>query len=155
VVAAIALIILATHSKETINGLVGNTDSLTVPNSEDISITKENIIEQATAASYKDLIRNPDNYTGEYVVLSVDLKQIYENKYYFCYSNSEDSGMHYYGDVYCVLDKRVDDTEKLLESDVLKVYGRFTGLQEFTNKTDSDDKAEMPVIEMLYVDIEG
>lgn len=119
--------------------------------------TKDEIAELVAMASYKDLLRTPDDYVDQYVVATVKISQILDggwlddNVYYFGYTDNDGYEL-YFDDEYCFLDKRVDDTTKLLEDDILKVYGKFTGLQTFKRALTKVD-AELPRVEMLYVEI--
>jgi len=120
-------------------------------------VTKEDILSQKTSATYKDLLRTPDEYAGEYVVVTAKINQILEEgifettKYYF--GRTDESGYEFYfDDEYCFMDKRLDDDTKLLEEDVLVVYGRFAELKKFSRALTGAD-VEIPVVEMLYVEI--
>ena len=121
--------------------------------------TKEEMLEAVTEVSYKDLLRTPDKYINQYVVITVKINQVLEggwldgNTYYFGHTDNDGYGW-YFDDEYCLLDKRVDDSTKLLEDDILKIYGKFTGLQTFKRAlTNVDD--EVPCVDMLYVEIIG
>lgn len=121
--------------------------------------TKDELLALAAAnsSSYKDLLRTPDDYIDQYMVLTVKLNQVLEggwlddNVYYFGYTDN-DGYEWYFDDKYCFLDGRIDDGTKLLESDVLRVYGRFVGAKTFTTALIGTD-SELPCVEMLYVEI--
>ena len=55
-------------------------------------------------------------------------------------------------DEYYALDKRSSDSVKILQDDVITIYGEFTGMtnvtRALTNTTD-----EIPCIDVAYVDI--
>ena len=117
-------------------------------------ISRESIEELKISASYKDLLRNPDEYRDEYVVITVQIRQILKSgskTYYFGYT--DESGYNFYfDDQYGFVDKRIDDNTKLLEEDILRVYGRFSGLKSFKRAL-TNVEVEIPCIEILYADI--
>jgi len=127
---------------------VGNEESL---------VSKEDILTQKTDTSYKDLLRNPDDHVGEYVIVTVQISQVLEaglfddETFYFGHTDNADTGF-FFDDEYSFVDSRIDDDTKLLEGDVLKIYGKFTGLETFSRAlTTAED--ELPCVEMLYVEI--
>ena len=120
-------------------------------------ITREYIASHATWATYKDLLRYPDNYVGSYVVVEVKISQIIETggilfpgkTYYRGYTDNDGYGW-YLDDEYCFTDDRLEGNMKILEDDKIIVYGQFTGLKEFTRAlTKTTD--EFPVISILYL----
>ena len=115
--------------------------------------TKEEIKETYVDATYKDLMRNPDNYEDMYVIVTVKISQILKDGkvYYFGYTDNDGYGL-YFDDEFCFLDERVDDDTKLLEDDVLKIYGRFSGLRGFKRAL-TKVESEIPCVEMLYAEI--
>lgn len=121
------------------------------------AITQAEIEAQATTATYKDLLRYPDEHSGDYIVLTVEISQVLDgglldnNTYYFGYTDDTGYGL-YIDDRYCLLDKRIGDDTKLLKGDVILVYGRFTELKTFEAAL-TGAKSEIPCVEMLYVEI--
>lgn len=120
-------------------------------------LSMEDIAKNAIDVSYKDLIRTPEQYIGKYLLVTVEIYQIMEPGFFetttYFFGRTDESGYGWYlDDDYCFVDKRLDDDTKLLEDDVLKIYGKFVGTETFmrslTGKT-----TEMPQIEMLYVEI--
>lgn len=58
----------------------------------------------------------------------------------------------YADDEYYMLDKRGDDAVKILDDDIIVVYGEFTGLEKITRALTSTTD-ELPRIEVKYADL--
>lgn len=103
--------------------------------------------------SYKDLMRYPEEYKGELVTIDLKISQTmdYSRKYYRCYADKNGRNA-YYGDEYYVSDYRTTDDTKLLDEDIIRVYGTFDGLEVITRALTSTSE-EIPKIKMLYAEI--
>lgn len=112
--------------------------------------TKEEIVSSATTASYKDMMRDPDTYKGQYIVLTVKVQQTVTDGQFRVYT--DDGTGWYMADEYYMLDKRVDDNTKILDSDVIKVYGQYDGTREMTRAL-TGTKEEIPVVNILYTEL--
>lgn len=107
---------------------------------------------------YKDVLRNPEGYIGEKIVITVEVSTVkpksFTNptKYYFAYSESEPGSGFFYGDRYGIFDKRVNPDElKILEDDVIKVWGEISEPQETTSLIVNGE--ELFCIDMKYVEL--
>lgn len=104
--------------------------------------------------NYKNVLRNPEKYIGEKIVVTVQINTVKEEgflnptKYYFAYSEG-DYGL-FYEDRYAIFDKR-EDTEnpKLLSEDIIKVWGEISEPQETTSLILNSE--EVFCIDMKYV----
>ena len=66
---------------------------------------------------------------------------------------TDNSGYGFYADdEYYMLDKRGDDAVKILDDDIIVVYGEFTGLEKITRALTSTTD-ELPRIEVKYADL--
>lgn len=103
---------------------------------------------------YKDVLRNPENYVGEKVKITVKINTVVEEswmndcKYYFAYSNDEYD--LWFGDEYVIFDRREEQNPKLLEDDVITVYGEITDPEHTTSLILSG--SELFAIDMKYID---
>lgn len=106
---------------------------------------------------YKDLARNPESYQGKKIKLKVKISQIIDggilddNTYYRVYTNGEDD-MWWLGDEYLIMDSREDKTLKLLEDDIIEVYGEFDGTTELERALTGTTE-EVLLIDMKYVSL--
>lgn len=113
-------------------------------------VTRDEIAASATTASYKDLMRTPEDYEGQYIVLTVKVQQTVKDGQFRVYT--DDGNGWYMADEYYMLDKRVDDDTKILDDDVIKVYGQYEGAEEVVRAL-TGTKDEVPVIDILYIDL--
>lgn len=123
-------------------------------------ITLKEIKAQAKKLKYKKIMRNPEKYEGKYFyakvkIFSVENGSIFSgyDKAYKAYTN-DDYNM-WLGDMIYLLDNR--DTEskdyvKILEDDIVKVYGRFDELVETKNALNGTKGEEMS-LQLLYVEL--
>lgn len=102
---------------------------------------------------YKSILRNPEDYTARYITVTLEISQVIksgwldEKTYYRCYTD-DGSGL-YWGNEYYIVDYRPSDAMKLLDGDVIQVYGQVLGIEEVTRAlTRTDD--EVVSIAMLY-----
>lgn len=102
---------------------------------------------------YKDVLRNPDDYVGKRVKITVKISSVHEKtwlnstKYYMAYSQSD---YGWYGDRYGVFDLREEQTLKLLEDDIITVYGEISD-PEYTSSLIVNG-SETFCIDMKYID---
>ena len=106
--------------------------------------------------AYKEIARNPKNFVGEKIVLTVKVYQIMkgglwgDEEYYRAYTNDE-YGI-WLGDEYIIYDERVNDDTKVLQDDILKVYGTIAGTTEVTRALTGVTE-EIPAINMKYLEL--
>lgn len=123
------------------------------PSAEEI---KQTFIESCNEYSYKTLARNPDDYIGERIVLTVKVEQILQgglfdsNEYYRVYTNDEYDW--WMGDEYFMYDYRVDDDMRILENDILKIYGEFAGLEGVV-RAFSQTTEYVPAVKVYYLEL--
>ena len=112
---------------------------------------------QCRQMDFKELFRYPDKYKGTKVMVKVRVAQIVSanfsgsRKAWRAYTDNSGYGF-YADDEYYMLDKRGGDAVKILEDDIITVYGEFTGLEKITRVlTGTTD--ELPRIEVKYADL--
>ena len=112
---------------------------------------------ECETVNYKDLCRYPDQYPGKKITITGIVQQImYANwlssdKAWRVQTDNDGYG-YYLDDEYYAIDKRPSDAIKVLQDDIVVIYGEFTGMtnvtRALTNTTD-----EIPCIDVAYVDI--
>ena len=113
--------------------------------------------EDCVEVSYKDLCRYPEKYEGTKIVVKVKVSQIIDanfsgsEKAWRTYTDNSGYGF-YADDEYYMLDKRGGDAVKILDDDIITVYGEFTGLEKITRALTSTTD-ELPRIEVKYADL--
>lgn len=106
---------------------------------------------------YKTLLRNPDDYIGQRIIITAKIQQImqggiFDSNQYYRLLTDNDGYEFYLDDEYFMYDYRTSDTTKLLNDDIIRVYAEFSGLQEIKRAL-TGTKEEIPAIKAYYVDL--
>lgn len=120
-------------------------------------ISEDDYKAECQTVDYKELCRYPEKYEGTKIVVKVKVSQIIDanfsgsKKAWRTYTDNSGYGF-YADDEYYMLDKRGGDAVKILEDDIITVYGEFTGLEKITRALTSTTD-ELPRIEVKYADL--
>lgn len=147
--------------------IVTQEETTTEPETEETTTEEETTVAETESEDefksscqeigYKKLLRTPDDYVGERIVITAEVQQVIDgglfddSKYYRVQTDNNDSG-YYFDDEYFMYDNRVDDDMKILDGDVLKIYGEFTGL-ETMKRVITGSKDEVPAIKAYYIEL--
>lgn len=113
---------------------------------------KNEYIKSCREYGYKKVLRNPDKYIGKKIKIRVRISSVHEKsflnstKYYFANSKGE---YGWYGDQYGIFDKRDAEKPKLLEDDIIEVYGEIAEPEETSSLIVNSQ--ELFCIDMKYV----
>lgn len=107
---------------------------------------------------YRDFLRNPSKHIGEKVCVQVSIRQVLNDgneKYYFANGATGNESYSereiWFGDDYCIVDKRPRNSTNIIVGDIVTVYGTFKGIETFTLKF-FETEEEVPVIDIKYCD---
>lgn len=120
-------------------------------------ISEDDYKAECQTVGYKELCRYPEKYEGTKIVVKVKVSQIIDanfsgsEKAWRTYTDNSGYGF-YADDEYYMLDKRGGDAVKILDDDIIVVYGEFTGLEKITRALTSTTD-ELPRIEVKYADL--
>lgn len=120
-------------------------------------VGEDNYKAECQTVDYKELCRYPEKYEGTKIVVKVKVPQIIDanfsgsEKAWRTYTDNSGYGF-YADDEYYMLDKRGGDAVKILDDDIIVVYGEFTGLEKITRALTSTTD-ELPRIEVKYADL--
>lgn len=126
--------------------------------SPDPAVEEDEYKESCEVVNYKDLCRYPGDYIGTAIRVEVKIYQIMNAGGLFSKETAwrgmtdNDGYNFYFDDEYYLLDKRPEGSVKVLEDDILVVYGEFTGLEEITRALTFTTE-EIPRIDVKYVEI--
>lgn len=108
---------------------------------------KEGYIAAAKTYEYKDLERGPDKYKGEIAVFEGEVIQvsesIFDNVIYRVKVNESD--------IVYVTYKRSEGEPRVLEDDVIRLYGELDGITTYTSVLAG--KISVPAIKAKYIDV--
>lgn len=120
-------------------------------------ISEDDYKAECQTVDYKELCRYPEKYEGTKISVKVKVSQIIDanfsgsEKAWRTYTDNSGYGF-YADDEYYMLDKRGGDAVKILDDDIIVVYGEFTGLEKITRALTSTTD-ELPRIEVKYADL--
>lgn len=120
-------------------------------------ISEDDYKAECQTVDYKELCRYPEKYEGTKIVVKVKVSQIIDanfsgsEKAWRTYTDNSGYGC-YADDEYYMLDKRGGDAVKILDDDIITVYGEFTGLEKITRALTSTTD-ELPRVEVKYADL--
>lgn len=117
---------------------------------------KQAFIDKCKEYNYKDILRYPDKYKGKKIKVTVKIYQKFGgglfdgSEYYRSYTNDDyDTWMN---NEFVFTDERESDDTKLLEDDIIVIYGTYDGTKKIERAlTNTDD--EVPIIKAKYITI--
>ncbi|ACV23633.1 hypothetical protein Shel_26310 [Slackia heliotrinireducens DSM 20476] len=118
------------------------------------TVTKDQFIEDCSTVTYEDLARNESDWTGENVCVYGQVIQVTEdaeNTMYRVSISPTDYGG--WDDPVIVLIDNADLEDRVLEDDIVTVYGVSTGLYTYTTVLGASQT--VPSILASYIDIDG
>lgn len=115
-------------------------------------ISEEDYRSACQPFDYKELCRYPDKHKGEFVKVEVRVSQILKDGETYWQGYTDEDGFGYYDNEYVLIDRRGRDAVRVLEEDILVVYGQYRGLVTMERALGSV-KVELPCIEVEYIDI--
>jgi len=128
-----------------ISGCVQEESSTKTP-----TMSVEEIKSSALTISYDDLMRNNENYVGEVAYYRgevVQVSEIYGDKYVLRVATKQEPYIGYFKDVIWVNYKG----KRLLEDDIIDVWGRVKGLKTYTAVLGNE--ITIPEIDSLHVEL--
>lgn len=122
----------------------------------DIQMSKEDFIASCEEIPYKTLARNPEDYIGKHIKLTVKVSQILQGgffddgEYYRVYTNDEYN--LWLGDEYFMYDCRTEEDMKILQDDILTVYAECDGTT-MVERALTGTKEDVVSIKAIYIEL--
>lgn len=143
-----------------LTGLIFNIDKNEVVEDTQLQSGQEELEEyekeykkKCKSYTYKEIARNPDKVYGEYSKVTGKVVQVFETD-----DNVElrvditESEYGYYSDtVYVYYVRRNKGEDRILEDDIIEIYGTLEGLETYTSVLGND--VTLPKIEAEYIEI--
>lgn len=126
-----------------------------VKTKEELEKEKKDFISKCKSYKFKDLMRNPKDYKNKEIKLKGKIEQtldggfLDDTKYYRVLVDVDNDGYYLENEEYYIADKRIEKEPKLLDDDVIELFGTFEGTEKLTRVLGNSD--EIPKIEMKYV----
>ena len=122
-----------------------------------VELSEDEYKAKCVEVDYKDLCRYPEKYSHKRIKVKAKIQQVMDarlfnsSKTYRVQTDTSGYGW-YLDDEYFVTDKRTLGSVKLLEDDVIVIYGEFSGMEKVTRAlTWTTD--EVPGIQMKYAEL--
>jgi hypothetical protein len=105
-----------------------------------------------SSVDYKELARNPDNYTGQDIMFKGKIIQVQEDGNNAVYRVNVTEGEYgYWDDTIIVFFDKSDTTSRFLEDDIVTIYGQSTGI--YTYETVLGSNMSIPSMLAYYMDL--
>lgn len=113
--------------------------------------------ENCSKVSYKEIARNPDKYTGKQVKFTGEVSQVIESAWgtgvTLLVNVTKDEYGLYDDTIYVDYTPKSSGEERILEDDIITIYGDFEGLTSYTSVLGA--KITVPQINASYIDIKS
>lgn len=128
--------------------------SNTEPSETEPTTSVDDYKAECKSYDYKKVLRNPDDYIGKKIKLTVKISTVstesaFRPKYYFAYTNDEYD--MWWEDRYAIFDMRENKEPKLLEDDIIIVYGEISSPRETQSLIVNSE--EVFCVDMKYVEL--
>ena len=117
--------------------------------------SEEEFKQSCSDLDYKEFMRYPEKHIGDKVKLECKVVQNVmdtNGNIAFYHGQTRDDNGYWLGNEFVIFDNRSDDT-RILEDDIITVYGKFTGMETVQRIIGQGYNTELPAIKMIYVDI--
>ena len=127
-------------------------------NSNDgVTINRADYIESCRSYNYKDLMRDPDAYTGKHIYIKGKVVQVMQSdpssNYYKLVVATSGYGGILYDDKFYVTYTLKSSEKRILEDDNIIFYGDFNGL--ISRKTVLGESITLPKISAKFMEMES
>ena len=116
-------------------------------------IAQKDFKKSCTEIKYEDLARNPDSYKGQNLMFKgevIQCEQSYGTSYYARVNVTVDE-YGFYSDTIYVTFEIPEDADKILEEDIVKLYGICQGAETYTSIF--GESITIPSLDAAYVEL--
>lgn len=134
-----------------------NIEETTMPEETTAAESEEEFKASCQEISYKTILRNPDDYIGQRIIITAKIQQVMkgglfdDGEYYRVQTDASGYDL-YFDDEYFMYDVRPEGSTKLLQDDIIKIYAEFSGMQEIKRAL-TGTKEEIPAIKAHYIEL--
>ena len=116
---------------------------------EEMELQKEKYIGECQPFQYKEFFRYEEKYKGTKVSLVLEVAQVMEDGLR-CYSYTGDAFS--IGDEYVIFDDRIEKDMRILEDDIITVWGEYIGSVDMTRGI-NDVTEDVPAVSAKYIEL--
>ena len=122
---------------------------------ETFALSKEEFIERCETYTYKEIARYPDDYNGKYARFEGEVVQVMENTFFgkttYTLRVNVTYDTYWYTDTVYVTYTPAAGEGRILEDDIIAMYGKLTGT--VTYETVLGSSITIPSFEAKYIDL--
>lgn len=149
----VVAIIVAIHSSN--NNIGTNSDLLSMMKEKE---NRSTYIPKCTTIDYKSILENPNQYEGKDLTFTGEVIEVNNGinnvKLRVNVTPNTDSGNTHYSDtIYVTYEYSNHEERKILDSDIITIYGRSEGIYSYTALTGPERTIRLPLINAMYIDI--
>lgn len=130
-------------------------DNPASPAEKKTKLTKDDYKAQCAAIPYNDIARNPDDYTGQKAMFKGQVVQVQEgfwgNDVVLRINVSQNEYGFWDDTIYVDYQKKKDNESRILEEDIVTVYGEIKGIKTYTAIL--GNQITIPHIKAKYIEI--
>ena len=116
------------------------------------AMSKEQYMEQCSSYDFKEIARNPEAHKGEYAKFTGEVIQVMEeNSAYTLRVNITKGDYDIWTDTILVYYLGSADNNRILEEDIIDIYGQLGGMYTYTTVMGADNT--VPLMYAEYIDI--
>lgn len=144
------IIVMIGYTSSVANGNKTNTKPTV-----EVTETKEEYIASCQALDYTEISRNPSLYASQRVAFSGKVIQVSESygKTIMRVDTTEGEYGLWEDTIYVTYQKLTDDESRILENDIINLYGEYKGIKSYTAVLGNE--ISIPEIEAKYVELSG
>ena len=131
-------------------GIIQTEPIVTDPFLSDKSIPEEEYKASCIEVDYKSVARNPHDYNMKHITFTGRVSQVLEGTPTFIMIYQDNPNDMYSLDSWYVLYDVPANSSRILENDLVKVYGTCTGITTYT--TVSETERTIPSLQLFYFD---
>ena len=113
--------------------------------------SKESYMEKCKSYDFKEIARNPEQHKGEFAVLNGEVIQVMEEGGDYMLRVNITKGEYSWTDTIMVYYEGDGDNNRILEDDIITMYGQLAGMYTYTTVMGSENS--VPLLYAEYVDI--
>lgn len=134
-----------------IYGIVSSMDSAATKEAKNMS--KASFIKSCQTYDYKNLDRNAEKLTGKHIKVTLWVEQNVDDTMFRAYSKGkyDDNTTGWMENEYILNDVRDSQNPKMIEKDIVTVYGVYDGKQTVDRAIGGSD--DIPAIDVIYIKI--
>lgn len=139
-----------------INNDDGEIQAFGVEKKDTVGFTAEDMkkayCDSCKAYTYKEIARNPNSVKGEKAKFTGEVIQVMEDgSSVVLRVNITAKGRYYDDTIYVKYTRKADDEDRILEDDIVNIYGTLAGLETYTSIT--NQSVTLPKVYADYIDI--